>query len=146
MEQDAINPTCATCPAWEGRDENVGECRRELPQVFFAGTTHGKPDKPNAPASPVPVFFTAHPTTPAEHWCVHHPGRRGDMLADIEYQALETAIDWLKRGGSAQPLWEKDRGFLRAPTLDEARRYAVDTSDAQAGAADAHPNPHREAE
>lgn len=85
MDQQSERPTCATCPYWDGNDEddeaNEGYCRRLPPVVSDASVVDFARHRGESPLESILSAAVAiHPTTHRKCWCGEHP----DFLAWIK--------------------------------------------------------------
>lgn len=106
-DEKAKLPSCLTCPSWEpmngsmkANDDGVipGTCRHRSPVAHIVPV-----QTLQGPQAAVQGFF---PPIGSNEWCSAHPELANKMTPLV---------------------YDKERGFNRAPTIDEAKAFAVKT-------------------
>lgn len=104
--------TCSTCPRWDQVKVEQGICRLRRPNMAVVGIGEG------IDRSPRPVTYPIYDFTLAGDVCAFHPELLRAEVVDLfrhVFHAWETRL-----------AWDREKGFNRAPGLDEARKFAVD--------------------
>lgn len=103
---------CANCPRWDQLKEDQGICRLRIPTNSVIGVGEG------IDRSPRPVTYPVYDITQANDVCALHPQL---LLAEIVAVARAVFKAW-----DTRLAWDREKGFNRAPTLDEAMKFAAD--------------------
>lgn len=112
-------PTCATCPHWHKHEAHKGRCMIVPPRMEIVGMAE------DMARQKAPVTVACYTITFDEDFCAFHPelipGYAGALLAGIIPQAKEI---WSRAAS-----WNRETGFSGVPSLDMARRFAVNPDD-----------------
>jgi hypothetical protein len=103
---------CGNCPRWDRLNEQQGICRLQSPKQTVVGVGEG------LARQLVPVTHPVYAITQPSDVCALHP-----ELLQREVVALGSA---LFHAFDTRLLWDREKGFNRAPDLQEAARFAVD--------------------
>lgn len=113
---EVTGPRCETCPRWLSDNNGKGRCRLLPPMSTVVGIGQGL----GGPRDAAPVTVSTYRISLPTDQCVFHP----EILYGLAANFLSGLVPLIRRAWDNTPVWTREGGFTRAPSLREAMDYA----------------------